>query len=185
MSGAPPTVPTYAEYLEMEARSEERHEYVAGEIFAMSGASIAHNRIVGRLFVALTQALDGTPCEPFISTQRVRVDAADAALYPDITVVCGGIETSSSDAQGLVNPTALFEVLSPTTESWDRGGKFERLRQLRSLKTYVLVSQEKRLIERYTRNDDDSWRLVECRHTLELPNLGIAIDFQAIYGDVA
>jgi len=124
---------TYAEYLALEAKADGKHEYVAGTIYAMAAGTPEHARLQVSMSSALASGLRGRPCAVYSSDLRVRIDATDRATYPDVTVVCGPIQTSSVDKDAVVNPTVLVEVTSETTEAADRGEKFGHYRRLASL----------------------------------------------------
>jgi Uma2 family endonuclease len=156
-----PTV-TFAEYLVQEKASETKHQLVGGEIFAMAGGTIEHGRLALTVAGELGGQLKGRPCGMFSSDVRVRVVATDLATYPDLSVVCGRIETDPADRNTLVNPIVLVEVLSDSTEAFDRGAKFAHYRRIPALREYVLVSQQERRIEVFRRNPDDSWTLFEA-----------------------
>ncbi len=151
---------TYAEYLELEAGSDVRHEYVAGEVLAMAGGSVEHGRLISRLGAVLSRTLDGRPCVVLPADVRVRIRASDRATYPDLHVVCSEIERDPDDDHAVVNPTVIIEVLSDTTAAADRGDTFADYRRLRSLREYVLVSQRERRIDVY-RRDGRRWHLDE------------------------
>lgn len=151
---------TYAEYLELEAGSDVRHEYVAGAIVAMAGGSVEHGRLISRLGALLARTLDGRPCVVLPADVRVRIRASDRATYPDLHVVCSEVERDPDDDHAIVNPTVIIEVLSDTTAESDRGDKFADYRRLRSLREYVLVSQRERRIDVY-RRDGRRWHLDE------------------------
>lgn len=150
---------TEIEYLAMERVSERKHELFQGELFAMAGGSPAHNEIAGRLITQLNNALEGRRCRVFTSDQRVRVADSGLYTYPDVTVACGARFDEAGDT--LLNPGLIVEVLSETTEAYDRGKKFELYRTLPSLRDYVLASQTAPKLEHYAREADGSWRLVE------------------------
>lgn len=151
---------TPREYLARERQAEIKHEFVLGEIFAMSGASPAHNRICFNLAGRISPALAGGPCQGYSSDQRVAVPGSVLYTYPDITVVCGEPEFDEYDPDTLVNPTLIVEVLSPSTEAWDRGGKFAHYRRLPSLREYVLIAQDRPRVECYLRRGEE-WILTE------------------------
>jgi Uma2 family endonuclease len=166
-------------YLELERSSPDRHEYIDGEVFAMGGASHAHNRIVSNLVFELRRALGDGRCYPLSSDMRVRV-AESRYVYPDVVVVCGEAELEDGDT--LLNPTLVIEVLSESTEAYDRGAKFAHYRGLATLREYVLVSQHERRIEQYVREADGPWRLSEfLAGRLELPSLGAGVAIDAVY----
>jgi len=179
---------SYREYLALEAESDVKHEYLDGEVFAMAGGTITHGALAMAIGSALTVALRDRACRVLSSDVRVRVKATDMATYPDITVVCQKIEVDDDDAQGILNPTVIVEVLSPTTEAYDRGAKAAHYRRIPSLREYVLVSQGEPLIEVYRRNERGNWELfVEARagQLAELTSCGPAIELEvdAIYRD--
>lgn len=149
----------YDEFLALEARSEGRHEFVAGVVVAMAGGTIEHGRLIARLVGLLGKSLDGRPCVALSSDVRVRIRAADRASYPDVLVVCGEIERDDADAQAVVNPTVIIEVTSDSTESLDRHEKLADYRRLPSLREYVLVSQRERRVEVYRRTGPRRWSL--------------------------
>lgn len=151
---------TPEEYLAFERASEMRHEYVDGEVFAMTGASREHNLIVVNIGSELRGQLKGRPCEAYVAEMRVRVSPT-AYLYPDVVVVCGEARFEDEAVDTLLNPTLLVEVLSESTEAYDRGKKFERYRQIGSLAEYVSVAQDRPHIEQFTRQSDGGWLLVE------------------------
>ncbi|WP_437570628.1 Uma2 family endonuclease [Sorangium sp. So ce542] len=153
---------TYAEYLEQERASPTKHEYLGGEIFDMAGGTPEHARLAARVTVALGAQLARRPCDVFSSDLRVRVLATGLATYPDVSVVCGKLAYDPEDEHAVVNPLVLVEVLSDSTEAYDRGEKFAHYRRIPSLKEYVLVSQAHPRIEVFRRNEDDSWTLYEA-----------------------
>ena len=152
-----------ADYLAWERQQAEKHEYVDGEIFAMSGATREHNRVVGNVVTRLTLALENRPCEPYPSDMRVHIPATGLYAYPDASVVCGKVELLPDGLDTLSNPSVLVEVLSPSTEGYDRGAKFEAYRTIPSLSDYVLVSSTHVLVEHFSRQPDGSWLMREHR----------------------
>jgi Uma2 family endonuclease len=147
------------EYLAFERRSEEKHELLDGEVFAMTGASRQHNRIVFNLAGILYPQLRGRPCDAFVGDMRIRVDATGLYTYPDVVVVCGEPRFADAQVDTLLNPTVIFEVLSPSTEAYDRGKKFAHYRTLESLTELVLVAQERIEVEQYSRQPGGKWLL--------------------------
>lgn len=174
---------SYAEYLEQERSSEKKHEFLSGEVFALAGGTIEHGRLCSRVTAALLVALQGRPCEAFSSDVRVRVLATDLATYPDVSVVCGRIERDPEDANTLVNPIVLVEVLSDSTEAYDRGEKFAHYRCIPSLLEYVLVSQRRPRIEVFRRNEDGSWTLyvAGASASVKLTSIGCTLSVDDIY----
>ncbi len=174
---------TFAEYIAFEEKSETKHEYRNGEIVAMAGGSLEHARLAMRVGLALGIQLEGRPCETFSSDARVRVLATGLATYPDLSVVCGKLERDPEHRNTLTNPTVLVEVLSPSTEAYDRGDKFHDYEQIPSLKEYVLVSSERRRIEVFRRQEDGSWMYYNIvdRGVAELASIGCKLDLDEVY----
>lgn len=147
-------------YLELDGASAEKHEFWDGRVFAMGGATLAHNRIVRNLLRHLGNALEGSQCEPLPSDLRVRIAGTDRYVYPDVTVVCGPAELDGSP-ETLTNPRVVIEVLSQSTAAFDRGDKFSAYRGMPSVHEIAFVSQEARQVEVYTRRADGTWLLRE------------------------
>jgi len=154
---------SYAEYLAIEASTELKHEWLAGRVYSMSGGSPEHSAIAANLIRILGNQLLDKPCRVYTSDLRVRVTATGLATHPDVAVVCGPLERDQEDPNAAVNPVVVVEVLSPSTESYDREEKFSHFRRVSSLRAYILVSQQERRIEVFARNDDLSWTLRETR----------------------
>lgn len=175
---------TYAEYVAFTDTAELKHEYIDGEIVAMSGGTIAHGRLIGQMTGLMRDALKGRPCVVLPAEVRVRIRAADRATYPDLHVVCSSVEADPDDAHAVVNPTVIVEVLSDSTADSDRGDKFGAYRRLRSLREYVLVSQHERRIDVYTR-DGRRWILDEYRtaEKLRLESIGVELAVDDVYND--
>ena len=150
---------TAAEYLEIERAAESKSEFFAGEMFAMAGASEEHNLIVANVVGELRSQLKGRPCRVYPSDMRVKVSATGLCTYPDVVVICGDRQFDDQKRDTLLNPTLIVEVLSETTEAYDRGKKFDHYRQIPSLEEYILVSQSEPLVERFARQPDGSWLL--------------------------
>ena len=145
---------TLEEYLEVERRAPTKSEFVDGAIYAMTGGSLNHAYLGGRAVVALTLALRGKPCRVFNSELQVFIPEKNIATYPDVTVVCGAPQFWKKRDDLVVNPTLVVEVLSPSTEAYDRGEKATAYRTLASLRDYVLVHQDKPRVEVFTRNGE-------------------------------
>lgn len=174
---------TYDEYRRFEDSNPARHEFVDGHILAMAGGTPAHARLQAAVLFALERRLDGGRCQPFPSDLRVRIAATGIATYPDITVVCGGIETDSADPQAVTNPTLIVEVSSDRTEDYDRGEKFEQYRQIPTLMAYLLVSHRERQLEARRRAADGSWSTERAGRggTVSFAALGIELAVDEIY----
>lgn len=172
---------SHAEYLEGEKVSEIKHEYVEGEVYAMSGASKTHGRIAMNLALALGNHLRGHPCEVFASDVKVFVEAADAFYYPDLVVVCD--DPDRKDRYVFQHPKVIVEILSPSTELVDRGRKFTHFRTLPSLQEYVIVSQDRMQVEAYRRQDPHTWILRPCGDgdVVEIPSLGFSCPVAQLY----
>ena len=173
------------DYLTDEQASDIRHEYVGGQVFAMAGAGEKHNRIAGNLFFQLRSVTRGTPCGVFMSDMKVRILAHDAFYYPDVVLTCNRQDTASLYKE---KPCLIAEVLSPSTEIIDRREKLIAYRTLESLRYYLLVSQDRRRIELYTRNADGIWqhRIIEQDGELafDCGELRIAFAMADVYEDV-
>jgi Uma2 family endonuclease len=176
---------TFAEYLALEAKSETKHELVNGRIFAMAGGTIEHGRLAANVISELGSALRGHPCVTFTSDVRVRVLATGLATYPDASVVCGRVEVDPEDRNTVTNPVVIIEVLSDSTESYDRNDKLAHYRRIPSLRDYLLVSQHERRVEHYERNDDGTWTLRDVLEggEVRLASIGCALTIDAIYHD--
>jgi Uma2 family endonuclease len=149
---------TPADYLALERQAETKSEYLNGHIYAMSGASLKHNRIVAGLAVAVGAQLRGKPCEPFFGDMRVKVSPTGLYTYPDVVIVCGEPQLEDTHFDTLLNPKVIIEVLSDSTEAYDRGSKFAHYRALESLTDYLLVAQNQPRMEHFARQADRSWR---------------------------
>jgi Uma2 family endonuclease len=187
MSAVPKKLLSVAEYLAIEKRAEFKSEFFRGEMFAMAGASIPHNAVKrnteGELFVRLK----GGPCRTFSSDQRILVEATGLHTYPDILVVCGPELSAPADTDTLTNPIAIIEVLSPSTEGYDRGAKFRNYQRIPSLKEYILIAQDEAVCERFVRQPDDSWLLVSfvgLDASLKFASIPVEIPLADIYAGV-
>src|SRR2546427_1385475 len=157
------TQPRYTpeEYLALERKADYKSEYVNGQVIAMAWANRSHNLIAGNLYREVSRQLRGRPCEAYISNMRVKVSRTGLYTYPDVVVVCGEIHFEDVHNDTLLNPTVIVEVLSASTEAYDRGEKFAHYRRLESLQEYLLVAQDKVRIEHYVRQGAQ-WVLSEA-----------------------
>lgn len=179
----PITKVTAEEYLAMDRAAELRSEYIDGEIIAMSGGSLRHARLGTHLLGQLYSGLHGSECEAFGSDFRVRVSSR-MYTYPDAIVVCGKPLLADGRQDVLLNPTVIFEVLSPSTEYYDRGVKFQQYRTIESLQDYILVAQNQISIEQYTRGQAHTWTLRDYGRSediLQIASIGISLPLAAIY----
>ncbi len=184
---ANPQPMTETDYLAFERNAEIKHEFIDGEVYAMAGASQAHIDITGNIFGTLFGKLAGSPCRPQTSDLRVRIAEAGYYAYPDVTVVCGERQLLEGEAAAvLLNPTVIFEVLSPGTESRDRGPKSRDYRALPSLQAYLLVAQAEAHVEFY-RRAGDGWHVTDVvgiGAAIELAALGVTLTMSEIYSGV-
>jgi Uma2 family endonuclease len=173
---------TIAEYLALERQSEIRHDYLDGEIFAMTGASWTHGLISGNIFGELRSQLKGSSCRAIQESLRVRTPE-DLFTYPDVVVVCGKPRFDDSAQDTVLNPTLVVEVLSPTTETYDRTTKARQYRSIPSLSEYVLVAQNQVRVEQWSRHGEDWLRkdLTSPEHLLEMPGIGCKLLLGDIY----
>lgn len=177
---------TPEEYLALERKAETKSEYINGEIYAMAGASREHNYIAGDLFGELRSQLRGRNCKLFMSDMRVRVRPTGLYTYPDVVVVCGRPRFDDVHVDVLLNPTVIFEVLSDSTEAYDRGEKFAHYRYLDSLKEYVLVAQDRMQVDHFARTGSQ-WLLTSYNRReeiLQLPAIECAIPLVDIYAQI-
>jgi Uma2 family endonuclease len=181
------------EYLWLERQSGSKSEFYQGEIFAMAGRSYAYNRLVGNIYGQLYSQLRGRTCEPHNSDMRLKIQATGLHTYPDIFVTCNELEFADFKKDTLLNPTLIIEVLSSSTESYDRGEKFRQYRQIPTLKEYVLVSQWEYSLEHYVLQspeapDSSGGWLLHSYTSLEqgiiLPSIGCALQLGDIYEKV-
>lgn len=179
---------TPEEYLIFERAADEKHEYLNGEIFAMSGAKMEHVRISGNINTSLSNHFKGRKCQSFQSDLRVYIPKTGLYTYPDVTVVCGQPEmVPDGYLDTLVNPDVIIEVLSPSTAEYDRGAKFDHYKTIPSLKDYVLVWQDKKRAARYTKKDEQNWLLTDFigdDASIELSSIDCTLRMEDIYDKV-
>ena len=159
MSAVPKRRVTPEEYLAQERLASHKSEYYRGEVFAMAGAKYPHNRVKDNLAYELRARLKNGPCVPLTSDQRVHVPANTLYTYPDIVVVCGKPVFQDDSDDVLLNPRVIIEVLSDSTSSYDRGGKFKLYQKLESLEEYILVEQDEARVECFAKQSDHQWLL--------------------------
>ena len=184
MSSLPKVRFTPEQYLALERQAEYKSEFLDGEIFAMAGASREHNLIALNVSASLHGQLRGRPCETYPSDMRVKVTATGLRTYPDVVVVCGEPQFEDENGDTLLNPILLVEVLSRTTEAYDRGEKFAHYRLLESLAEYVLIAQDRCQVERFTRQPDGQWLLAEAHDlgaAIALPSIGAQLVLAEVY----
>jgi Uma2 family endonuclease len=178
---------TPEEYLELENKAETKSEYISGQIYAMSGASIPHNIITANVIGSLYAQLRGKPYRVYPGDLRVKVPATDLYTYPDVVVICGRPELDERDPMTVTNPSVIVEVLSPSTEAYDRGAKFAHYRRLDTLTDYLLISQDKMQSEHYSKWSDKQWllRISESgTDRVEISSIGCDLLLSDLYEDV-
>ena len=188
MSLNPKTDSSFADYLAAEREAQDvKHEYLAGEIFAMTGASFRHNLIVANIVRHLGNQLADRPCTVLANDMRVHVKAMDLCAYPDIVGLCGEPSFYDEWEDVLTNPALIIEVLSKSTQGYDRADKFALYRALPSLREYVLASQSRVGLDLYTREAADRWvltpytQLAEC---IRLESIGCTLGLAEVYAKV-
>ncbi len=178
---------TWDQYVLLEESSNVKHEFLEGEIYAMAGGSPEHAAIAANLISLLHRQLGRGPCRVFTSDLRVRVEETGLGTYPDVSVVCGEPQRDAQDRNTVVNPVVLVEVLSDSTEGYDRGEKAEHYRRIPSLRELVVVSHRERLVELYRRGADGLWTRTEGRPgtVLKLESLEASLEVDDVYAGVA
>ena len=187
MSTQPKPHYTPQEYLALERKAQDRSEYFNVEIFAMTGASRRHNVMVANVLAALHGQLKKRPCEIYPSDMRVKVSPTGLYTYPDVVIVCGEPRFDDEQKDTLLNPTALVEILSKSTASYDRGEKFEHYRKLDSLNEYLVISQNKHHVEHYVRQPGNQWLLSETddiQSTVNLTSINCRLSLLDVYEKV-
>lgn len=175
------------EYLAAERLATNKHEYYNGEIFAMSGARIAHNMIFKNTFVDIANKLKGKKCQPFGSDLRIHIPSNTLYTYPDISIICGEIDTLDDTFDTATNPSVIIEILSESTRNYDKGGKFTLYRAIESLQEYILIDSESVMVEKFIRNADNSWQLTEymdLEQKFSIATLAIELQLFDIYNNV-
>ena len=184
---ATPSQTTYTspeEYLALEREAEYRSEYFNGEMFAMSGTSRAHSFIAGNVLTSLNNQFMERPCEAHVTDLRVKVSATGAYTYPDVVALCGEAELEDDHFDTLLNPNLIVEVLSPSTEAYDRGGKFEQYRTIESLTDFLLIAQDRVHVEHYVRQTDEEWLLRaynQPENKIHIASLGCDLALRGVY----
>ena len=186
MDVAAPGIVTEEDYLQAERRSLTKNEWRRGRVVARSGGSPRHNLIAGNILAALKSALRGRRCLVLPSDQRVHVFATGTYTYPDVTVTCDKPRFHTADKDSLTNPKVIVEVLSKSTEAYDRGSKFADYQSIPSFQEYVIVSQIDRRVEHFRRMETGQWVLTisEGDSVLSLPALECEVQLEEIYADL-
>ncbi|MBK9261170.1 MAG: Uma2 family endonuclease [Polyangiaceae bacterium] len=183
---APKSYVSYADYVALERESTTKHEWLDGVIYDMSGGTIEHSGLKAAVVTALSLELRGKRCRVFDSDLKIKVLATGLATYPDASVVCGSAELDPENDHAITNPKVIVEVLSDSSEAYDRGQKFAHYRRIPSLMEYVLVSQAERRIEVFRRNAAGKWELAEealAGQTAQLTSIECALSVDEVYAD--
>jgi Uma2 family endonuclease len=183
MSALPKKLYSPEEYLALERAAEYKSQYYAGEIFAMAGGSPRHNLISANVSGELRALLKGRPCNVYPSDQRLKIPTTGLYTYPDVSVVCG--EAQFDDEDLLLNPILLVEILSDSTEAFDRGKKFEHYRRIPSLREFLLIAQDRCKIDQHIKQEDGRWVLLsevsDLQNIIKLPSLNCELAVAEIY----
>ena len=179
---------TPEEYLAYERASQERHELINGEIRLMAGAGVNHVRIVRNIIRQLDTQLDESPCEILNNDMRTKIKLKNSYTYPDLVAICGEPDLEDGEFDTLLNPILIVEVLSPATEAYDRGEKFQHYRTIDTLQEYLMVAQDRIAVELYRRQADGTWLLSEANtlnSSLMLTSIGCTLALANIYKRVS
>jgi len=174
-------------YLELERTGSLKHEYYRGEIFALAGSSEAHNLILTNLLTTLNVQLRKRPCKVYPSDMRLKIPKTGLYTYPDVSIVCGTPQFDDVKHDTLLNPLIVIEILSPSTERYDRGKKFQNYRTVVTLQEYILVSQDEYHIEHYINQNDGNWLLTSYDHittTFQLKTIECTLALEDVYDKV-
>ena len=173
-------------YMAWEEDQPERHEYLGGEVFAMSGGTDAHYTILGNAYAELRAALAGKPCRAFLSGMKLRVDRADAVFYPDVFVTCDPRDRQPEASLAKQHPALIIEVLSDSTAAFDRGRKFEHYQQIDTLQEYLLIEQDRKHADLFRKNREGLWVLHPAGEgdVVRLESVGAALALDGLYEDV-
>lgn len=176
----------FADYVRLEESSNTKHEFLGGTVWAMAGGSPDHARVIANVSALLNAQLSGKRCSVFSSDLMVRIQATGLATYPDVTVVCERLELDPEDPKrhAVINPRVIVEVLSPSTEAYDRGEKLDHYRQMPSLAAVVLVAHDRHHIDLW-RRDGNRWTMVAADEsgTVDLEEIGCCLHVEDVYRD--
>jgi Uma2 family endonuclease len=180
---------TLDEYFDLELSTNERFEYWNGEVFSMSGGSEEHDQIEGNTYLALRLALSGRECRVFTGNMRIKVPSLPPYRYGDVSAICGKpIFEEIGGVDVVTNPTLIIEVLSDSTEAYDRGDKFTHYKSIPSLREYLLIAQHRPHVTQYVKQEDGSWSYREVNElsaSLHLPSVDCVLEVSEVYRDVA
>ena len=185
MSAQPLPYYTMEQYAEMEESAPYKSEFIAGRIYAMSGGTPKHSAIAANIIFEASRLFRRGPCQVYTSDLRVGIMPIDVETYPDVTIICGEPHINPFDKNSIINPSVIFEVLSPSTERYDRGEKWARYRRLDSLQEYVLVSQHKPRVEHYVRQDNGTWIFISSEGMdAVITVLGVPLTLAEVYDKI-
>ena len=176
------------DYLVTERAALEKHEYYQGEVFAMSGASLKHNRIAVNTLTDLANKLKGKSCQPYGSDLRIHIPKNTLYTYPDISIICGNTELTDEHFDTATNPTVIIELLSRSTRNYDRFEKFSLYREIASLKEYILIDTQKLHVEKHIRNADNSWQLTDyysISDSITISSVNVTVSLTDIYAGIS
>lgn len=176
---------SYVDFVAFERASDTKHEWLDGVVYDMSGGTIPHARLAAAVSAALGPQLRGKRCAVFSSDLKIKVLETGLATYPDVSVVCGSVELDPNNDHAITNPKVIVEVLSDSSEAYDRGGKFAHYRRIPSLMEYVMVSQKEPRIEVFRRTSSNTWELTEALagQTAKLTSIECELSVDEIYAD--
>ncbi len=175
---------TEEQYLTAERIAVDKHEYYQGEIFAMSGALLNHNKIFSNLFTAIGSKLKGSSSKPYGSDLRIHIPKNTLYTYPDISIICGEVNLTDDNLDTATNPSIIIEILSKSTRNYDRIEKFSLYQEIETFQEYILVDSRKLHVMKYKRNDDNSWHLTNYRsieNTFIISSVNITVSLKDIY----
>jgi Uma2 family endonuclease len=188
MSAQPAALVSAENYLTFERSQREKHEFFDGEIVLQAGASITHNLITANIIGSLHQQLRAKSCTVLPSDMRIRTPRRRQYMYPDATVICGAPRFDDDQHDTIINPVVIVEVLSPSTESYDRGRKFQAYRTIPTLQEYLLIAQTMCRVEHFQRHNDLMWLMREYSildQVIELPSVGCRLLLSDLYEKVS
>ena len=188
MASHPKNRLTPQEYLALERKAEYKSEYFDGEVFATSGASRAHSLVVGNVVRTLGNQALGRDCNVYPSDLRVKIERTGKYVYPDVVITCGQEQFEDEELDTLLNPVLIVEVLSDSTEAYDRGKKFEHYQFIESLAEYVLIAQDHARVEQYAKQKDGTWAYSDSRSPADVVHLaaiGCEMVLEDVYAKVA
>ena len=187
MNAVPENYLSLADYFTLEETGEVKHEFYRGAIYALAGASATHNLIVANVIGELHAQLHGKPCKVYPSDLRLKIEATELYTYPDAQVICQQLRFADGRQDTVTNPTVIIEVLSPGTEDYDRGKKFQHYRAIPSLRDYLVIAQDSARAEHYIRQEAQEWLLIEITNSAQaipLKSIDCTLKLAAIYEDV-